>query len=128
MFNPAFAPSHIETLIPAIVQESQVFVEKLNEVADTGDVIKMNQFTTVWTPHIAVFDAKNLTIDIIARVIFSVRLHVQKASTPMIDSLARLIADVSTFTPVHIILRAINPLRYFSLWRNERQHPPCKAI
>jgi cytochrome P450 len=51
MFNPAFAPSHIEAMIPAIVQESQVFIEKLSKVADTGKVIEMVQFTTVWTPH-----------------------------------------------------------------------------
>ena len=48
MFNPAFAPSHLETMVPAIVQESEVFVEKLNKVADTGEIIKMNDFTTVF--------------------------------------------------------------------------------
>ena len=47
MFNPAFAPSHLETMIPAIVQESEVFVEKLNKVADTGEIVKMNDLTTV---------------------------------------------------------------------------------
>jgi cytochrome P450 len=59
MFNPAFAPSHLETMIPAIIEESQVFVEKLAEVADTGKIIKMNQFTTVLLPSsdlIVVFD------------------------------------------------------------------------
>lgn len=50
MFNPAFAPSHLETMIPAIVEESQVFVEKLNNVADTGQIIKMTDFTTVLFP------------------------------------------------------------------------------
>lgn len=125
MFNPAFAPSHIETMIPAIIQESQVFVEKLSEFADTEKVVKMNQFTTVCYLTL-VSDAENLTIDIIARVIFSIRLHTQKASTPMIDSLSRLIADVSTYTFVDIILRAINPLRYFARWRDERQCFPSK--
>lgn len=47
MFNPAFAPSHLETMVPAIVQESEVFVEKLNAIADTGKVVKMNDLTTV---------------------------------------------------------------------------------
>ena len=50
MFNPAFAPSHLETMVPAIVQESEVFVEKLNKVADTGEVIKMTNLTTVLVP------------------------------------------------------------------------------
>ena len=50
MFNPAFTPSHLETMVPAIVQESEVFVEKLNKVADSGEIIKMNDFTTVFIP------------------------------------------------------------------------------
>lgn len=51
MFNPAFAPSHLETMVPAIVQESEVFVEKLNRVADTGEIVKMNDLTTVLIPY-----------------------------------------------------------------------------
>ena len=47
MFNPAFAPSHLETMIPVIVQESEVFVEKLNEIAESGEVVRMNELTTV---------------------------------------------------------------------------------
>jgi len=50
MFNPAFAPSHLDTLIPAIVEESVVFVEKLREVADTGNIVRMNDMTTVLFP------------------------------------------------------------------------------
>jgi len=59
MFNPAFAPSHLETMVPAIVQESEVFIEKLNEIADTGKVVRMNVLTTVnalCTVLIVVFD------------------------------------------------------------------------
>ena len=50
MFNPAFAQSHLDTLIPAIVEESVVFVEKLREVADTGNIVRMNDMTTVLLP------------------------------------------------------------------------------
>ena len=47
MFNPAFAPSHIESFIPIIVDESLIFIDKLDHVADTGDVVQMNMWTTV---------------------------------------------------------------------------------
>ena len=47
MFNPAFAPNHLETLIASIVEESEVFVEKLKQIADTGKVVKINSMTTV---------------------------------------------------------------------------------
>lgn len=50
MFNPAFAPSHLDTLIPAIVEESMVFVDKLTSVAGNREVVKMNEMTTVKIP------------------------------------------------------------------------------
>jgi cytochrome P450 len=57
MFNPAFAPSHLDTLIPAIVEESVVFVEKLREVADTGNIVRMNDMTTVLLPPFGADDS-----------------------------------------------------------------------
>ena len=53
MFNPAFAPSHLDTLIPAIVEESMVFVDKLKSVAGNGEVVKMNELTTVKNPYLS---------------------------------------------------------------------------
>jgi hypothetical protein len=61
-----------------------------------------------------------LTIDIIARVIFSIRLNTQKVSNHMVDAFTRLIIDSSEFTPKGIILRAINPLRYYERYRDEQ--------
>ena len=40
----------------------------------------------------------------------------------MIDALSRLIIDVSVFTPTGLILRAINPLKYYNRWRDEKFH------
>ena len=54
------------------------------------------------------------------RVIFSIRLHTQQASTFMIDALSRLIIDVSVFTPTGLVLRAIDPLKYYNRWRDEK--------
>ena len=50
MFNPAFAPSHLETLIPVMVDEAGVFVEKLSKVARTGETARMTEFTLVCIP------------------------------------------------------------------------------
>jgi cytochrome P450 len=47
MFNPAFAPSHVETMVPYIVEESLVFIQKLKDVANTEKIVKMNDLTTV---------------------------------------------------------------------------------
>ena len=47
MFNPAFATSHLETMIPLMVEESEIFITKLKNLADTGEVVRMNNLVTV---------------------------------------------------------------------------------
>jgi cytochrome P450 len=137
MFNPAFAPSHLETLIPGIVEESEVFIDRLKEVADTGEVVRMNEMTTVLClklPLIAVPDhryhcevAKTIQSSD-GRVIFSIRLHTQNATIPMIQALTRLIADVNAFTVESRISRALNPLAYYSRWRDVRYRIPNPRV
>jgi len=34
-------------MIPVIVEESEVFVEKLNQAVESGEIIKINQLTAV---------------------------------------------------------------------------------
>lgn len=34
-------------MIPVILEESEVFVEKLNQAVESGEIIKINQLTTV---------------------------------------------------------------------------------
>jgi cytochrome P450 len=55
LFNPAFSPSHLETMISSIVEESMVFVERLKEVSNTGTVVKMNEMTMVFSPFLNIY-------------------------------------------------------------------------
>jgi cytochrome P450 len=52
-FNPVFAPSHITTFIPDILEEGLVFVDRLKQVADTGEIIQMNTLATVCSGSLA---------------------------------------------------------------------------
>ena len=47
MFNPAFSQSHLETLVPEIVEETLVFVKVLDEAAKRGTVLLMLEALTV---------------------------------------------------------------------------------
>ena len=50
MFNPAFASTQLETvMISHMVEESEIFVKKLEAIADTGTVVKMNEMAAVST-------------------------------------------------------------------------------
>lgn len=39
MFNPAFSVSHLETLIPGIIEESMVFINILEGAAKSGETL-----------------------------------------------------------------------------------------
>jgi cytochrome P450 len=41
MFSPGFAISHLQTLIPGIVEESMVFVKILEEAARSGSIVQL---------------------------------------------------------------------------------------
>lgn len=64
-FMPAFSATHIMTLVPGIVEETLVFREKLTRYAVSGETFSMNE------------DVMRLTIDIIARSSFNLRLESQ---------------------------------------------------
>jgi len=131
MFNPAFAPSHIETFIPIIVDESLIFIDKLNHVADTGDVVQMNMMTTVCDVLFNVLNTESYhryhrkvwppTTDIdVLRVVFGIKFNTQEAPMEMVDALSRLIVDSYVITPVEKIAKAIDPMRYYKVWNDER--------
>ncbi|KAL8715306.1 MAG: hypothetical protein Q9225_006430, partial [Loekoesia sp. 1 TL-2023] len=56
IFNPGFSASHINTLVPTIVEEVSVFVDILKEHAKKGDIFSLDEA------------AINLTMDVISRV------------------------------------------------------------
>lgn len=43
MFNPAFAVSHLETLVPGIIEESMDFIQILEKYATCGEEIKLGK-------------------------------------------------------------------------------------
>lgn len=57
MFNPGFSTQHLMTLVPGIVDDVLVYVDKLNEHVDMGDVFRLEEETT------------RLTIDVIGKVV-----------------------------------------------------------
>ena len=57
IFNPGFSASHISSLIPAMVEELQIFRSLLEDHAKTGDPLFLEEASL------------NLTIDIIGRVV-----------------------------------------------------------
>jgi len=47
MFNPAFATSHLETLIPGMIEEVMVFIDILENAAKAGSVVELGSLLPV---------------------------------------------------------------------------------
>lgn len=62
MFNPAFATTHLQTLLPAMVEEMTVFVDILDRAGHRDDVLEMGPLLAVAAP-ITVVDLCFLELD-----------------------------------------------------------------
>lgn len=54
-FNPGFAPQHLMSLMPVILEKTQTFLAKLDELVGTGEEFELEPLCT------------NLTFDIIGK-------------------------------------------------------------
>ncbi|KAK2591231.1 hypothetical protein QQS21_011073 [Conoideocrella luteorostrata] len=65
-FNPGFAPHHLMTLLPVILQKAQTYLKILDHFADEGRSFSLDQHTT------------NLTFDIIGAVTMGEEMNAQQ--------------------------------------------------
>lgn len=45
-FNPGFAPQHLLSLLPAMLRKASIFVDRLGELAKTGDEFSLQRLAT----------------------------------------------------------------------------------
>lgn len=107
MFNPGFSSQHLTTLVPGIVDDVLVYVEKLNEHADKGDVFRLEEATT------------RLTIDVIGKVVLDVHFNMQRGENPCIEALreqVHLLPNEGTTNPFEMWY----PWGIYRRWMNDR--------
>uniref|UniRef100_A0A1Y1MQQ1 Cytochrome P450 n=1 Tax=Photinus pyralis TaxID=7054 RepID=A0A1Y1MQQ1_PHOPY len=68
-FNPGFAPQHLMTLLPVILEKAQTYLEILDHFANTGESFSLDQHTT------------NLTFDIIGIVTMGEDVNAQQVDS-----------------------------------------------
>ncbi|KAL1634552.1 hypothetical protein SLS56_002245 [Neofusicoccum ribis] len=68
-YNPGFAPTHLVTLLPRIVEKTNIFVSRLDELVRSGKPSALDELCV------------NLTFDIIGAVVMDVDLNAQLSIT-----------------------------------------------
>ncbi|KAH8778644.1 cytochrome P450 [Diaporthe sp. PMI_573] len=108
IFNPGFSVKNLMSLVPAFLEEIQVFRDWLNEIADSGQVVQLEA------------KAMRATGDIIGRATLGQRLHCQDGNNPFFESLKDAISWIVPDHSPPNILKSMHPLRRFQLWNANR--------
>ncbi|EDN98258.1 hypothetical protein SS1G_13116 [Sclerotinia sclerotiorum 1980 UF-70] len=95
LFNPGFALAHLTTLIPSIVDESDIFRNVLGKLADSGEVHPVEEA------------AAFATIDIMGHVVLDISLNSQTTENELVEYFRQSIS----WTPKIV---ATNPLVNFN--------------
>ena len=107
MLNPGFAASHLMTLVPSIVNDGQIFAEKLAEYAATGKAFRLEEAAT------------RLTVDIIGKVTLDVQLGTQRGENEMVTAFREQVQLLPS-DDVHQPFKMWYPSGIYRRWRNAR--------
>ncbi|KAL9027987.1 MAG: hypothetical protein Q9196_003573 [Gyalolechia fulgens] len=107
-FNPGFSASYLMTLARGIVDETEQFCRRLQELAEGQKLFRMKDLTD------------NLTVDIIGRVVMNAQLGSQVHRNPLVDGL-RMQVKWCTFGADNNPFKRYNPLRPLVHWYNSRR-------
>ncbi|KZM23153.1 heme binding [Ascochyta rabiei] len=110
-FNPGFAPQHLVTLLPVIINKTSLFIEKLDAAATSGAVTEMERLCV------------NCTFDIIGEVITNVDSHAQEEELADGNNFLRNFRLLSEtyVSGSGLGLAAINPLTQFKRYFYSRR-------
>lgn len=91
LFNPGFSSTNILTLMPAMLEECEVFVSKLSKIANSGG----------YTPSMMSL-LKGVTVDIIFRSALGTRIRSQEIPNETVELLAAaaLLPDAASLNPL----------------------------
>ena len=129
---PAFTWSHVKNLVEVMADETLLFRDTLDRLADSGEVFSMEE------------TAAKLIFDVIARIVFNFPLHAQTKGSPYLADLREMIhlveaqlsfnpwVRIKAFFKRRIILRRLNAsitakiMERFDLLRREKIVPSRK--
>ncbi|KAI1842737.1 hypothetical protein JX266_011058 [Neoarthrinium moseri] len=107
IFSPGFNGSHLMTLVPGLVEDTEAFCDILHERARKGVLAPLHEATT------------NLAMDVIGRVALDTQLNTQRGQNPLAKALRNQIPWLNFGNDMDLLAR-FNPFRPLICWRNKR--------
>lgn len=119
MFSPGFSQTNLFSMVPMMVDETEVFASRLSaSAADGGFVRSLDSFTAA------------LTIDIIGQALLGLKFNSQKNSNSMVTSIieaSRLVRYLSNFSVDRLNFWRILKLRYYEAVSNSSLNKLMRA-
>jgi cytochrome P450 len=108
IYNPGFSAGHLMTMVPGMVEDTQLYAETLKKYARAGGLFKLEEITT------------RLTIDIIGRVILDTRMNAQTSTNDLLAGFRSQVVWLPQGDEVNPF-KKYKPLRPFIYWYNTRR-------
>jgi cytochrome P450 len=112
MFNPGFSQANLLSMVPMMVDETEVFASRLSKVAaGDGFVSSIEGF------------AADLTVDIIGQAVFGLRFDSQTTTNPLVQSIiaaSRMVGPISDLSPQRLNFWKALKLRYYEKVSNDQ--------
>lgn len=108
IFNPGFSAKNLLSLVPAIVEEVDIFRQWIGDVAASGQTVKLED------------QAMKTTVDVIGRAVLGARLHTQTRPNPMFKALKAQVAWLVINNTPSSLASYYNPIRPLMMWNNNR--------
>jgi len=119
-YNPGFAPSHIATLLPAVVEKVVPFLEHLDRLSESGEVVVMGDYTT------------NVTFDIIGKVTMDMELKAQEPREdrhPVLNTYLDLIETYKVVEDTPMGGWLLHPINHFQQkWHAYKMRPLLRKV
>jgi cytochrome P450 len=108
-FNPGFAPQHLITLLPQIVDKTKIFLSRLDKFAQSGEIFELDQLAT------------GLTFDIIGSVILDIDFNAQDPDEAVQNPIVKEFKRLLPYYAGEEIYQMFMPTYPFRLFRRKRQ-------
>jgi cytochrome P450 len=110
IFNPGFSQANLFSMVPMMVDETEVFASRLSGLARAGGFVRSLESL-----------AADLTVDVIGQALFGLKFNSQTSSNAMIAAImeaSRLTRPLSDLSPERLNLWRTLKLRYYELVSN----------
>ncbi|KAG0650707.1 Aflatoxin biosynthesis N [Hyphodiscus hymeniophilus] len=112
MFNPGFSQANLFSMVPMIVDETNIFMSRLSKSAKADGFVESIEML-----------AAELTVDIIGQALFGLKFNSQTSMNPLVDSIiqsSRNVVTASDLSPQHLNVWKMMKLKYYEIVANKQ--------